>query len=166
MAEIRMFGFTFAPRGWAACDGQLLPINQYQSLFSLLGTTYGGDGRTTFGLPELRGRSPMHEGPGFALGQKGGEENHILNAQEMPTHKHQLVGTDGSASTGTPTNNYMAKTPAAVGPIYTDAAASLNANFNSAAIGNKGSSQGHNNMQPYLVIEFCIALQGLFPSRN
>ncbi len=170
LAEVRIVGFNFAPRGWAFCDGQILPISQNQSLYSLLGTTYGGDGRTSFALPDLRGRTPIHVGSSngsiHLLGQKGGEETHTLNAAEMPQHSHILNGTNVSATLPGPTDNLMAQTPQAVGPIYSDAAATLNVTLASAAVTNTGGGQAHNNMQPVLVLNFCIALQGLFPSRN
>ncbi|MBT8216355.1 MAG: tail fiber protein [Acidimicrobiia bacterium] len=167
LAEIRIVGFNFAPRGWAFCDGQILPINQNQSLYSLLGTTYGGDGRTSFALPDLRGRSPMHVGSSngsiHLLGQKGGEETHTLNAAEHPQHTHSLEATTNNASAATPGGALLAKTPA-TDPYYLPLATPVD--MAAAAVASVGGGQAHDNMQPYLALNFCIALQGLFPSRN
>lgn len=164
LAEIRMVGFNFAPRSWAFCDGQILPINQNQSLYSLLGTLYGGDGRTSFALPDLRGRSPLHRGDGggnnFAQGSKGGEETHTLSASEMPQHTHQARGTSAAAASTTPTGNLLGAASGffkAPGTLTTMSADNLPVT---------GGGQAHQNMQPYLAVNFCIALQGLFPSRN
>jgi microcystin-dependent protein len=161
LAEIRIVGFNFAPRGWALCDGQILPINQNQSLYSLLGTTYGGDGRTSFALPDLRGRVSVHMGDGFQLGSKGGEDNHTLNMAEMPMHKHELKATNDNASSTSPGNNVLARSGVNFFRDLTTPT-SLNAN----AVTNRGSGQDHENMQPFLALNFVIALQGLFPSRN
>ena len=164
LAEIKMVGFNFAPRQFAFCDGQILPINQNQSLFSLLGSTYGGDGRTSFALPDLRGRAPMHVGSGNSLGRKDGQENHVLTAAEMPPHSHAQQGTTNAANATDPSGDLLATTAGgrrAVTPYV--AANNLVAMKNTQ---NTGASQGHNNMQPYLAIGFVIALQGLFPSRN
>lgn len=171
LAEVRIVGFNFAPRGWAFCDGQILPINQNQSLYSLLGTTYGGDGRTSFALPDLRGRVPMavgrSNGGGDHLeGQKSGEETHTLAGNEMPNHDHVLRGTDVPADRPLPGGNLLAQTPTSVGPIYGERGANLNQSLATAAVLNVGGGQAHDNMQPYLAVNFCIALQGLFPSRN
>lgn len=166
LAEIRIVGFNFAPRGWAFCDGQILPINQNQSLYSLLGTTYGGDGQTSFALPDLRGRVPIHVGSGHHEGQKSGEETHTLSVDEMPQHNHVINGTDTTATLGTPINNVPGQSPTSVGSIYGNTNSQLNAVFANASISNTGGSQAHDNMQPYLAVNFCIALQGLFPSRN
>lgn len=167
LAEVRMVGFNFAPRGWAFCDGQILPINQNQSLYSLLGTTYGGDGRTSFALPDLRGRTPIHVGRSngggdHPLGQKSGEETHTLSANEMPSHRHswQASSTDGNTSTAA--RNVLARE---AGDIYR-ASPPSQINMNPASMANVGGSQAHENMQPYIAVNFCIALQGLFPSRN
>lgn len=162
-----MFGFNFAPRNWAFCDGQLLPIAQNTALFSLLGTTYGGDGRTTFGLPDLRGRVPLHDGSGtgpglssYSLGQQGGLETVTLTAQQIPPHNHLQACSSDDPNSGSPAGNF----PAAVSPpIYSSGA---NAAMANTAVGNAGGGQQHENRQPYLAINFCIALQGVFPSRN
>ena len=161
LAEIRMVGFNFAPRGWAFCDGQILPINQNQSLYSLLGTTYGGDGRTTFALPDLRGRVPIHVSSGRRLGSKSGEETHTLSANEMPTHKHAFQASSATATTNTASGSYLSDS--APNEIYNN---TDSVNMHAGAIFNVGGGQAHNNMQPYLAVNFCIALQGLFPSRN
>lgn len=162
LAEVRIVGFNFAPRGWAFCDGQILPINQNQSLYSLLGTTYGGDGRTSFALPDLRGRVPIHVGNGHREGQKSGEETHTLAANEMPNHDHVLQATSNDAGTDPdPTGKVLAR---ATAPIY-GPPTNLTA-LNSASIPNVGGGQAHDNMMPYIAVNFCIALQGLFPSRN
>lgn len=163
-AEIRIFGFAYAPRNWALCQGQLLPINQNQALFSLLGTTYGGNGQTTFALPDFRGRAPIHMGqgnglPNFNLGQAGGEENHTLATTEIPVHGHTAVASTAAADASTPVGNYWA----AGNQIY---ASSANATMRTDALGTSGSGQAHNNMQPYLTLNFSIALIGVFPSRN
>jgi microcystin-dependent protein len=166
LGQIEMFAFNFAPRGWATCDGQILPINQYQSLFSLLGTTYGGDGRTTFGLPDLRGRAPMHEGTGPSgtrtLGAKGGSETVPLTTGQIPAHTHAAMAKSSAGDNPNPGTRVLANS--APSEVYHDPT-SLS-DLRSGTITNAGSSQGHENMQPYLTITFCIALQGLFPSRN
>ncbi len=166
LAEIRIVGFNFAPRGWAFCDGQILPINQNQSLYSLLGTTYGGDGRTSFALPDLRGRTPMHVGSSdtgafHSLGQKSGEETHTLADNEMPQHTHVLQVTNAEPVDNNPQDRLLARSPQ---QAYA-APAGLQA-MGSGTISNVGGGQAHENMQPWLAVNFCIALQGLFPSRN
>lgn len=165
LAEVRIVGFNFAPRGWAFCDGQILPINQNQSLYSLLGTTYGGDGRTSFALPDLRGRTPMHVGSAgtgsfHTLGQKSGEETHTLAGNEMPQHDHVLHGTNVTANSTELGGRLLGATAGLYGPP-----ASL-VNMRSDNLPNVGGGQAHENMQPYLAVNFCIALRGLFPSRN
>lgn len=162
LAEIRLVGFNFAPRGWAFCDGQILPINQNQALFSLLGTTYGGDGRTTFALPDLRGRSPVHPGSGVTLGQRSGEETHSLTPAEVPAHDHDVLAATTNANANAPAGNVLARSGQAHYRSTPDALVGMAA----GTIGNAGGSQAHENMQPYLTLSFCIALQGLFPSRN
>ncbi len=166
LSEIRIFGFTFPPHGWADCDGQILPINQHQSLYSLLGTTYGGDGRTTFALPDLRGRSPLHIGTGHPQGQKGGEETHTLVDGEMPNHGHAFEATADSANSTNPTGLLLARSAAALGSVYSAVGATMNVSLNSDTITHNGGSQAHENMQPYLALRFSIALTGVFPSRN
>lgn len=162
LSEIRIFSFVFAPKGWALCDGQLLPINQNQGLFSLLGTTFGGDGRVNFALPDLRARTPIHVGGTHTLGERGGEQAHTLTTSELPTHTHVAKGANQTADNVDPTDSFLANPAAAVGPIY-GPPASLVA-MNAGAIANVGGSQAHLNMQPYLTLSFGIALQGIFPS--
>jgi microcystin-dependent protein len=172
LAQIEIFSFNFAPKGWAQCNGQFLPINQNQALFSLLGTTYGGDGRTTFQLPDLRGRVPIHMGSGFTLGQKGGEEAHTLNKSEMPTHTHALNADSAAATTGTPAANLtLAKSNGSQNPggafnlsLYSGAGVANT--LSTQLITNTGGSQPHLNQMPSLVLNMCIALQGIFPSQN
>lgn len=162
LSEIRIMSFVFAPKGWALCNGQLLPINQNQGLFSLLGTTFGGDGRVNFALPDLRGRTPIHVGSGHTLGEKGGEQAHTLSIAEIPTHTHVLNGTSAAAAADLPTNNLLATTASV--NIYGQPS-SLVA-MNPGMVTNTGGSQAHLNMQPFLTLSFCIALQGIFPSPN
>lgn len=166
LAEVRMVGFNFAPRGWAFCDGQILPINQNQSLYSLLGTVYGGDGRTSFALPDLRGRTPIHFNSAHRQGEKAGEEAHSLDVNEMPVHTHTLQASGAPATQAGPTGNLLAMPSLSVGAVYSTTAETQDVSLGASAIANTGSGQGHNNMQPYLAVNFCIALQGLFPSRN
>ncbi|HVS40438.1 MAG TPA: tail fiber protein [Gemmataceae bacterium] len=163
VGEIRMVGFNFPPRGNALCNGQLLAINQNQALFSLLGTTYGGNGTTNFALPNLQGSTPIHGGPSFNLGQTGGEANHTLAAQEMPQHTHtaQAAATAGAASPG---GNFWGGL--ASGTVFPYSNAAADTTLEGPAVGPTGGSQAHNNLQPYLVINFIIALVGIFPSRN
>lgn len=163
LSEIRILSFSFAPKGWALCNGQILPINQNQALFSLLGTTYGGDGRVNFALPDLRGRTPIHAGSGHTLGERGGEQAHTLSIGEIPQHTHavQISDTPGEAVTG------AGKMLANSGDEkrFTSGGTNLAA-MAPAAISNIGGSQAHLNMQPFLTVSFCIALQGIFPSPN
>lgn len=161
IAEIRMFSFAFPPRGWALCNGQILPINQNQALFSLLGTTFGGNGQTTFALPNLQGRAPVHFGNEINLGQQGGEQAHTLINNEMPAHNHTVNASAGAVSGGSPTNSYLTTLPN--DSMFTTA---NNANGTMIPPLTGGGSQPHENMQPYLVVNFCIALVGIFPSRN
>ena len=161
LGEIQIIGFSFAPKGYALCNGQLLPINLNQALFSILGTTYGGDGVTTFALPDLRGRTPIHVGSGHNLGERAGEEAHTVAQAEMPAHSHTLNATSTLATSTNPENNVLARggsnfygqfgtpTPMGVGSVR-----------------NTGGSQPHENMSPFLTLNFIIALQGVFPSRN
>ncbi len=164
LAEIKIVGFNFAARGWAFCDGQILPINQNQALFALLGTTYGGDGRVTFGLPDLRGRTPVHVGNNgqttHTLGSKGGEEQHALGAGEIPSHTHGVNATTGDADSGDPAGKLFAH---AEEETY---AAEGQATLSGQSVGTTGNNTPHNNMQPFLTLNFQIALQGIFPSRN
>lgn len=163
LAEIKIISWNFPPKGWAFCNGQLLPINQNQALFSILGTTYGGDGRVNFALPDLRGRVPIYQGPNFnTLGQKGGEEFHTLIQQEMTQHIHFANATTNNANTGTPTNNYLAGVPTFA---YRTSISNLTTLL-PATVTNTGGSQPHENRQPFLVLNFIIALQGIFPPRN
>ncbi len=161
LAEIKIISWNYAPKGWAFCNGQLLPINQNQALFSLLGTTYGGDGRVNFGLPDFRGRIPIHVGSGFVLGQKGGEEFHTVTNSEMPAHNHVLQGNSSPGNTGAPGNDFLAD-------ISTKAYGGV-ANLTTlspSTVSNTGGSQPHENRQPFTVLNFIIALQGIFPSQN
>ncbi len=160
LSEIRIMSFGFAPQGWALCNGQLLPINQNQALFSLLGTTYGGDGRVNFALPNLQGRAPIHMGNGHLLGEAGGEQAHTLSISELPTHAHLANASTANGSTNFASGNILA----AAGNLY--AAPSSPTTLNPTSIANVGGSQAHLNMQPFLTLTFCIALQGIFPSRN
>jgi microcystin-dependent protein len=161
LSEIRIMSFIFAPKGWALCNGQLLPINQNQALFSLLGTTFGGDGRINFALPDQRARVPIHVGSGHTLGERGGEDAHTLTLSELPAHTH-LVKTKAAATGGssTPANNFLG------GANNAYHAPASQTPFRPGTITNVGGSQAHNNDQPYLVLSFCIALQGIFPSPN
>lgn len=160
MSEIRLFPLGFVPRGWATCAGQLLPINQNQALFALLGTTYGGDGRVNFALPDLRGRAIMHAGSGHTLGERGGQETVTLNIQQLPQHTHGIVGGTLGTPTTTPTNGRPATAPDA----YAPASAGNLAVLAPQSVRGVGGSQAHENRQPYLTLVYCIALQGVFPS--
>jgi microcystin-dependent protein len=161
LGEVKIISWNFAPKGWAFCNGQLLPINQNQALFSVLGTTYGGDGIRTFGLPNLQGRTPLHFGNGFVVGQLGGEAAHTVNIAELPNHTHTPVGTTTDGDSPIPTGNYLGAadhTYATLAPPVTTLPA--------GTVSVVGGSQPHNNLQPYLVLNFIIALQGIFPSQN
>ena len=166
LSEIRIFSFGFAPTGWALCTGQLLPINQNQALFALLGTTYGGDGRVNFGLPDLQSRAPVHMGGGHPLGERGGEQGHTLSISEIPTHTHIAAASETQAAQGsgsTPTNTkILGSTRASFLYASPQSLAAMPAN----EIANVGGSQAHLNTQPFLVLNFCIALQGIFPSQT
>ena len=162
LSEIRLFSFNFPPKGWALCNGQFLPINQNQALFALLGTTYGGNGQTTFALPDLRGRVPIHAGNGHTLGQRAGEQAHTLTQSEMPAHTHLVQASAAPGTQNVPANNMVLAQRAA--EIYRPPS-NLGAMI-SGTVTNVGGSQPHENMQPYLTINFCIALQGIFPSPN
>jgi microcystin-dependent protein len=163
LAEIRLMSFVFAPKGWALCNGQLLQINQNQPLFSLLGTTFGGDGRTNFALPDYRGRTPIHVGSGHTVGEKGGEQAHTLSIAELPTHTHVVNGSVSTNQQGLNTGT-GALWGLSQAPVYSPPANLLA--INPASVTNTGGSQAHLNMQPFLTISFCIALQGIFPSPN
>ena len=158
LAEIKILGFDFAPRGWAKCDGQILPINQNQALFSLLGTTYGGDGRVNFALPDLRGRVAISPDNNITLGSKSGAESVTLTTAEIPAHTHTPNANSAAANSGVPTNNFWSATGS-----Y---AANQDGSMRSDALAPNGGGQAHNNWSPYLVLRFVIALQGLFPPRN
>jgi microcystin-dependent protein len=162
LSEIRIMSFGFPPKGWALCDGQLLPINQNQALFSLLGTTYGGDGRVNFGLPNLDGRAPMHMGGGHTLGERGGEQAHTLSISEIPTHTHTAQATSSTGNQPVPATAYYGVSPS---QPYLPPDNNLGA-LNPATVASVGGSQAHINMQPYLVLNFSIALQGIFPSQT
>lgn len=162
MGEIKIISWNFAPRGWAFCNGQFLPINQNQALFSLLGTQYGGNGQTTFALPDFRGRTPIHVGSGFIQGQAGGAESHTVTNAEMPTHIHFMQGTSAAATLADPSNNMLADVNT---KLYRDEPSNATTLF-PPTVTNVGGSQPHENRQPYLVLNFIIALQGIFPSRN
>ncbi len=163
LAEIKIVSFNFPPKGWALCNGQLLPINQNQALFSLLGTTYGGDGRVNFALPDLRGRTPVHfDNTSIQLGQRAGEENHTITVAEMPSHQHQvkIVNADGSNTPPSTPSISKSKIEQRFSTVNQG-----NVPMNPSSIANNGGGQAHNNMQPSLVLNFCIALQGIFPSQ-
>ena len=161
LSEIRIVSFSFAPKGWALCGGQLLPINQNQGLFSLLGTTFGGDGRVNFALPNLQGRTPIHVGSGHTLGEKGGEQAHTLSISELPQHVHPVNASSSTGNSPNPGGNLLGSplnqtytAPSAMTPLV------------AGTVSNVGGSQAHQNMQPFLVLNFCIALQGIFPSQT
>lgn len=167
LSEIRMFGFNYPPRSWTLCNGQLLPIAQNSALFSLLGTNFGGDGITTFGLPNLQGRVPVHFGqgnglPNYNIGEAYGEENHTLITNELPQHSHVPEADPNNATSPSPAGNVWAKQPDG----YLPYASTDGAPMRPGLLGLTGGNQPHSNMQPYLVVSFCIALQGIYPSRN
>lgn len=162
LSEIRIVSFDFAPSNWAFADGQLLPIRQHTSLFQLLGTTFGGDGVTTFALPNFRGRTPVHEGLALKVGEPGGEEGHTLTISEIPEHNHTVAADDSDAAKiNDPTSAYLANSKP--NNFYSSAPSGL-VPLHPETIANTGKSNPHNNMQPYLVLSFCIALQGQYPS--
>jgi microcystin-dependent protein len=162
VGEIRMFAGNFAPAGWMFCEGQLLPISENETLFQLIGTTYGGDGESTFALPDLRGRVPIHQGNGFILAETGGAEEITLTVQQIPAHSHPLLGSTANASATSPGGNVGARvTVAAVFPYGTDNPPQP---ISPQAVGSVGGSQPHTNFQPYLCINFIISLFGIFPS--
>jgi microcystin-dependent protein len=161
LSEIRIMSFVFAPKGWALCDGQFLPINQNQALFSLLGTTFGGNGQTTFALPDLRGRTPIHVGSGHTLGERGGEQAHTLSISEIPTHTHSVQASTQPGDQTVAGSNFLARSHYNLYGNPTNLIA-----LAPSTVSNVGGSQAHLNMQPFLTISFCIALQGIFPSPN
>jgi microcystin-dependent protein len=160
LSEIRLMSFVFAPKGWALCNGQLLPINQNQALFSLLGTTFGGDGRVNFALPDVRGRTPIHVGSGHTLGERGGEQAHTLSIAELPTHTHAANAASQNSDSPDPGGKLFGSTANMYGP-----AGGLTTLVPGTTT-NVGGGQAHLNMMPFLTISFCIALQGIFPSPN
>ena len=163
LSEIRIMSFVFAPKGWALCNGQLMPINQNQALFSLLGTTFGGDGRVNFALPNLQGRTPIHVGTGHTLGERGGEAAHTLSIAELPTHTHIAnASQNGGVADLSPNNNLLGQSAG----VFLYGPASNLATMAPNAVNTVGGSQAHLNMQPFLTLNFCIALQGIFPSPN
>lgn len=166
MGEVRVFAFNFPPRNWAFCNGQTLPINQNQALFSLLGTMYGGDGIHTFALPNLQARTAMHRNQTFPQGGTGGQQQHTLVSQEMPGHTHALAVSGAGGDQTSPATHYLAAARGSLGSTYAPASSPLNSPLAPAAILPNGGSQPHNNMSPFLVVNFCIALSGIFPSRN
>ncbi len=159
LSELRLMSFNFAPKGWAMCNGQLLPINQNQALFSLLGTTYGGDGRVNFALPDLRGRTPIHVGNGHTLGERAGEQAHTLSSSEMPDHIHAANASQTDGNSNVPSGSLLAT----AANVYASAASLITIQPSVTTV---GGSQAHLNMQPFLALTFCIALQGIFPSPN
>jgi microcystin-dependent protein len=164
VGEIRMFAGNFAPAGWMFCEGQLLPISEFETLFNLIGTTYGGDGQSTFALPDLRGRLPIHQGSGFTLAQTGGVESVTLTTGQIPAHSHPFLASGNQASSTSPVNQVPAITQAAtITPYGTD---NPLVQLNSASIGPVGGSQPHDNFQPYLCVDFIISLFGVFPSQT
>lgn len=160
LGEIKIISWTYPPKGWTFCNGQFLPINQNQALFSLLGTMYGGNGQTTFALPDLRGRVALHVGAGFTQGQAAGQEFHTVTQSEMPAHNHFVNAVNGTANTEAPAGNFLATQASA---LYRT---TPNTTLAPATVTNVGGSQPHENRQPFIVLNFIIALQGIFPSRN
>lgn len=163
VGEIRMFAGNFAPAGWMFCEGQLLPISQYETLFNLIGTTYGGDGQSTFALPDLRGRLPMHMGNGFTLAETGGVEQVTLTVSQIPSHTHPCLATTNSATGSIPDGAYVAQGDQNIN-IYDPGAA--DATMSPLSVSNVGGSQPHSNFQPYLCVDFIISMFGIFPSQT
>ena len=161
LSEIRIFSFNFAPQGWAMCNGQLLAINQNQALFALLGTTYGGNGQTTFGLPDLRSRVPMHVGDGLTLGERAGEETHTLIINELPAHTHQAFASGNGPTVAPPTANFWSTNTG-----FTSYGSVGDTAMSPQSLSNTGGSQAHENRSPFLTLNYCIALVGIFPSQN
>jgi len=165
LSEIRLVSFNFAPRGWALANGQLMPINQNQALFSLLSTMYGGDGVTTFALPDYRGRVPIHMGSGYIVGQSGGEQTHTLTTDEIPKHAHNLLAIDSGVAADLPVSANDLFSNTKPNSLYQNGRNNLVA-LNQKSVQNTGGNQPHQNMQPFLTVSFCVALQGIFPSQN
>ena len=165
IGEIRMFGGNFAPNGWAFCNGQSIPISENDALFTLIGTTYGGDGQETFNLPNLQGRVPLHQGGGFQPGQSAGVTSVTLTTQQIPTHSHALVGSSATAAGTNPAGTVLAHLPDAGVQSAYGSTAPFGA-IDGSSIGPAGASQPHDNMQPYLVVNFIISLFGIFPQQN
>jgi microcystin-dependent protein len=163
VGEIRMFAGNFPPAGWMFCQGQLLPISENDALFNLIGTTYGGDGQSTFALPDLRGRLPIHQGNGFILAETGGTEEVTLTVNQIPSHSHVPLANSGNGTTTDPTNNFLAAQPAL---LQYSGPASANINLPADTIAPTGGSQPHTNFQPYLCVDFIISLFGIFPSQT
>jgi microcystin-dependent protein len=161
LSEIKIVSFNFPPKGWALCNGQLLPINQNQALFALLGTTYGGNGQTNFALPNLRGRVPIHFGAAHDLGEAAGSTSVTVNIQQLPTHTHVVTGTSTVSTQPVPAGNLLANATAEAYGSPTNLTT-----LGATTVTSVGGSQPHNNMMPYLVLNFIIALQGIFPSQN
>jgi len=161
VGEIRMFGGNFAPAGWMFCEGQLLPISEYETLFNLIGTTYGGDGQSTFALPDLRGRIPLHMGNGFTLAETGGAEEITLTVQQIPSHSHPMLATLDIPAQSTPQNNLVGQ---AAAKIYRNGSPTVT--LSPSSVSSIGGSQPHNNFQPYLCVDFIISLFGIFPSQT
>ena len=164
LSEIKIVSFNFPPKGWALCNGQFLPINQNQALFALLGTTYGGNGQTTFALPNMRGQVPIHQGNGHTLGERAGSTAVTVNIQQLPQHLHTANAVNSAATTPDPTGNFLGVASAAIGSVYTGP--NNLTSMDASTVSNVGGSQPHSNMMPYLVLNFIIALQGIFPSQN
>ena len=167
VGQIMAFGGTFAPQGWALCDGSLLPISQYETLFTLIGTTYGGDGQTTFALPDLRGRAALHQGQGsglssYVLGESGGAEAVTLTVGQLPQHLHSAMGNSGAGTSPSPSGALWAGSPT---NIYT-AGAAANTAMSATSISVSGGSQPHDNMLPFVTLNFCIAFEGIYPSQS
>ncbi|MGA2046947.1 MAG: tail fiber protein [Terracidiphilus sp.] len=160
VGEIRMFGGNFAPAGWMLCEGQLLPISEYETLFNLIGTTFGGDGQSTFALPDLRGRLPIHQGGGFTFGQNGGVETVTLTTNQIPLHTHLVSANSNSSNASSPSVKYLAAGP----DIYEQGRTGTATMY--SAISSSGGSQPHSNFQPYLCVYFIISLFGVYPSQN
>lgn len=164
LSEIRLFSFNFAPQGWSTCDGQTLQISQNNALYSLISTYYGGDGRTTFQLPDLRGRTPIHSSSSYKIGAKGGSETVVLTENTIPPHTHSLEATTTPAASNTPAGNVLSLLPSDKAEYA--AATTVDTTLNAGAVASTGNSAGHNNMQPSLVINFCIAMTGIYPPRS